>query len=645
MQDQPAPPGPLPEIEEQFRLLLECVTDCALFLLDAEGKVAAWNVGAARILGYGAEEVIGQSFARFFTPEDQASGVPKAELQTARQQGRASDDRWLLRKDGTRILVAGFTTALKDDHRIRGFAKVVQDRTEQHRLEESLRLSERRYRALVENAWDGVTLVAADGTMLETTPSTFRGLGYEPEEYVGRNGFELLHPDDVPMARDLLERVLRDPGAKVTAQYRLRHKDGSWRWVDAVACNLLSDPSLKAIVVNHRDITEQKEAESRKDEWLTMLAHELRGPLSPVSTAVEVLIRQDAASGDLQQAKEVIARQVQHMARLVDGLLETTRLIRGEIRLARERLDLARLVRLAGEDYRLVLRQAGMSLKLEAPETPVWIIGDATRLRQVLANLIDNAIKFKDGGAEVEVLLRADEWRAVERGERSELTLDDRSPRSTGHGQATLTVRDKGIGIDRNLLPVLFQVFSQGDRTLSRAQGGLGLGLSIVKGLVEMHGGEVRVASAGLHRGAEFTVLLPLEGEPAALADGAGSTPTTQHRMRILVVEDHRDAANSLQLLLSLLGHEVRVAATGPEGVQSAIAWAPDVIISDIGLPGLDGYGVASALRQNPVTSKARLIAVSGYGSEEDRRRSREAGFDFHLVKPADPDVLLRLLG
>jgi CheY-like chemotaxis protein/two-component sensor histidine kinase len=301
-----------------------------------------------------------------------------------------------------------------------------------------------------------------------------------------------------------------------------------------------------------------------------------------------------------------------------------TRLIRGQIRLRRERLDLARLVRSAAEDFRAAAEALAMRMAVDAPQTPVWVEGDATRLSQVVANLLDNALKFRDGGDRVELTLKADH----------------------DNGQAVLTVRDRGVGIEPDLLPVLFDTFAQADRSLHRSKGGLGLGLALVKGLVGLHGGEVRAASAGRGRGAEFTVLLPLLREPAALEPGSGPSPPQRdyRRLRVLVVEDNHDAADSLQVLLTLLGHEVRVAYTGPDGVRAASEWLPEVVISDVGLPGLDGYGVAAELRRNPATANVRLIAVTGYGSEEDRRRALQSGFDHHLTKPADAAVLQRLI-
>jgi CheY-like chemotaxis protein/anti-sigma regulatory factor (Ser/Thr protein kinase) len=256
------------------------------------------------------------------------------------------------------------------------------------------------------------------------------------------------------------------------------------------------------------------------------------------------------------------------------------------------------------------------------PDRSVWVKGDSTRLAQVLTNLLENAVKFTDRPGRVSVQLAQD--------------LDRR--------QAVLRVTDSGIGIERDMLPRVFEVFAQADRSLDRTRGGLGLGLALVKGLVDLHDGEVAADSEGPGRGATFMVRLPLEEEPAVLAPAPTVPKPVGPRRRILVIEDNRDGAESLRLLLELLNHDVQVAYTGPDGVQEARRWRPDVVLCDIGLPGLDGYGVATEVRRNPVTARARLIALTGYGQEEDLRRSQEAGFDRHLVKPVDPEELQRTI-
>ena len=365
------------------------------------------------------------------------------------------------------------------------------------------------------------------------------------------------------------------------------------------------------------------EAGRRKDHHLAVLAHELRNPLAPLLTSLHILRADAQATPSARSALETVDRQVRHLTRLVDDLVDGARLTQGKVQLRRERLDLGRLVRNTVQDRRALLEQAGLTAVVEAPETPVWVTGDATRLTQVLNNLLDNAAKFTARGGRVTVRLAA---------------LAD--------GQACLSVADTGRGIDSETMDRLWDVFVQADRTLDRAGGGLGLGLSVVKGVVELHGGQVAAASEGPGRGAEFMVRLPTVSEPSALSAAAPpvAAPGRAKRLRVLVVEDNRDAAESLRLLLEMFGYEVRAAHTGPDGVREAAAFRPDVVLSDIGLPGFDGYEVARRIRRTPGLEKVVLAALTGYGSEEDRRHVQEAGFDHHLVKPADPDDLRRVL-
>jgi CheY-like chemotaxis protein/two-component sensor histidine kinase len=361
------------------------------------------------------------------------------------------------------------------------------------------------------------------------------------------------------------------------------------------------------------------EASKRKNHFLAMLAHELRNPLAPLLTGLHVLrhSQEGAARG---QALDGAERQVRHLSRLVEDLVDASQVSEGQMRLRRSRLDLARLARTVAEDLRRRLEDAGLSLRVETPEVPVWVNGDDTRLSHVIHNLLDNAARFSEWGGRVTLRL------------------------TVAEGEAVLTVLDTGIGIERSELDGLFEVLWQAKQSLDRRRGGLGLGLVVVRGVVEMHGGRVRAFSAGPGRGAEITVALPLEPEPAALTGTPPEPPGSQARQRILVVEDNRDAADNLRLFLELVGHEVAVAYTGTDGVRLAGEMRPGVVISDIGLPGLDGYAVAAALRGDPQTAGVLLIGVSGYGQEGDIRRAREAGFDHYLVKPADPEQILQFL-
>jgi signal transduction histidine kinase/ActR/RegA family two-component response regulator len=378
----------------------------------------------------------------------------------------------------------------------------------------------------------------------------------------------------------------------------------------------------RAEVALRRHAEELAEADRRKDQFLAMLAHELRNPLAPIRNAVQLLQHLGPAEPPLVRVREVIARQVAHQARLLDDLLDVSRITRGTIELRRQQLELTRLVGDAAEDHRRVLETGGLTLCLELPEEPVWIDGDPTRLAQVVGNLLGNATKFTEPGGQVRVRLVAD-------------------PESQS---AVLSVRDSGIGIEPTMLLHVFELFTQADQGLDRSRGGLGLGLALVKGLVEQHGGSVWAHSEGPGQGSEFNVLLPTTAAPPAEVAAPSVAPIATGPIRVLVVDDNRDAAETLEDLLALAGCTVALAFSGPQALAIAPEFHPEVVLCDLGLPGMSGYEVGVALRQHPASARAQLIAVSGYGQAEDRERSQAAGFDRHLVKPVDPSELLRLL-
>jgi len=441
--------------------------------------------------------------------------------------------------------------------------------------------------------------------------------------------YERLHPDDRGRTRAAIDASIRDRTG-YDIEYRTVGLDGRVRWVRAIGQTFYgptgSPVRFDGITV---DVTERvrqeqalREADRRKDQWVMMLAHELRNPLAPIRTGLELLHAADAGRPAVEKARRMMDRQVGHLTRIIEDLLDVSRLIRGRVELRPERLDLGRLARTAVEDQEAAFDRAGLTVATDLPELPVWVNGDPTRLTQVLDNLLQNAVKFTDRGGTVTVRVEAD----------------------AGGERAVLAVQDTGVGIEADMLPRLFETFAQADTSLDRSKGGLGLGLSVVKGLVELHNGTAEARSDGPGRGSEFVVRLPLVPEPAAVSDMPTAPERAARRLRVLVVEDNRDAADSLVMLLEVFGYEVAVAYTGPSGVAAATAWGPDAVVCDIGLPGLDGYGVARALRGNPATAEARMIAVTGYGGEDDRLKSREAGFDAHLTKPADPAEIRRLL-
>jgi signal transduction histidine kinase len=365
------------------------------------------------------------------------------------------------------------------------------------------------------------------------------------------------------------------------------------------------------------------EADRRKDEFLAMLAHELRNPLAPIRNAVGLMRLTGVADPRLSWCRDVIDRQVAHLSRLVDDLLDVSRVTRGLIHLRSETVELAAVVNQAAETVRPMLEERRHVLAVALPAQPVCLRGDPTRLAQVFGNLLHNAAKFSDDGGRIALTAAREGGRVVVR------------------------VRDSGVGMAAEVLPHIFEPFTQGDRSLDRAQGGLGVGLTLVRRLVELHGGTVEAHSDGPGKGSEFVVRLAEAPAPAApspdgrRAPAAGPSPGGR---RVLVVDDNGDAAESLALLLRLAGHEARVAHDGPGALKEAEAFPPDAVLLDIGLPGMDGYEVARRLRRLEGARSATLVAVTGYGQDDDLRRSKEAGFDHHLIKPVDPSTLYDLL-
>ena len=382
--------------------------------------------------------------------------------------------------------------------------------------------------------------------------------------------------------------------------------------------------SLQDEIEERRDIEARlHESNRRKDEFLAMLSHELRNPLAPIRTALEVIRRLAPPEPKLAWATEVTGRQITHLTRLVEDLLDVARINQGKIVLQVDTVDLRAVLAHGVETVRPFLESRRHQLVRAVPDAPVWMRGDFARLSQVVANLLNNAVKYTEEGGLIELSLAV-----------------------SSEGQAVITVDDNGIGIDSDLLPNVFELFEQGKRTLDRSQGGLGVGLTLVRRLVELHKGTVEVSSEGPGRGAQFRVRLPCMSE-AVTGDGGASTEP-EHvagtRCRVLVVDDNHDAAEAAAVFLSLAGHEVKAVGDGLEALASAPVFAPDVVVLDIGLPGMDGYEVARRLRLVPETRASLLVALTGYGQQGDRERAERAGFDHHLTKPAEPNELLALI-
>jgi signal transduction histidine kinase len=424
--------------------------------------------------------------------------------------------------------------------------------------------------------------------------------------------------------------VLHTSATFVTSDKKVRALDGG---ADAYLTQPFEASELIAIVksllrLRHAEqaarlrAEELAEMDRRKDEFLAMLAHELRNPLAAIMTAIGILERKPSDDAKESRMRGIIQRQTNHLARLVDDLLDVSRITRDKVELRLSRVDLLAVLQQVLQVARPVAESRGLGLELSLPAGPLWVTADATRLEQVFTNLLDNAAKYTDGG---HVTLRV-EREGVD-----------------GSAKAVVRVKDTGIGIPADVLPYIFELFAQADTSLERSRGGLGIGLTLVRKLVRMHGGEVYALSDGPGRGSEFVVKLPLLHEAALSADSGNGAYARRGGRRILLVEDNPDARQAMRDLLELWGHQVAVAPDGVQGVALALTQSPELALVDIGLPGMDGYRVAEELRSR-VGPKIRLVAITGYGGPEGHDRALRAGFDLHLVKPVKPDELDRLI-
>ncbi len=501
---------------------------------------------------------------------------------------------------------------------------------ERQRSELAMRASEAKFRTIAEAMPHMLWSTLADGTYDYFNQRWFEFTGVPDDAPPGEEAWEsILHPDDQAATRARWRRSL-DTGATYEDQYRMRHHSGEYRWVLDRALPVRGEHgeiirwmgSCTDIQVQKLAEVELREVNRRKDEFLAMLAHELRNPLAPISTAAQLLKIGNIDERRIQQASDIIVRQVRHMTDLVDDLLDVSRVTRGLVQLDKVALDLKSIVAAAVEQARPLIEARRHELVLRMPSARTCVRGDKTRLVQVVANLLNNAAKYTPQGGEITLALEVRET------------------------QVAIVVRDNGSGIAPGLLPSVFNLFTQGERTPDRAQGGLGLGLALVKSITQLHDGEASAASEGSGKGSTFTIALPLlQSEPALHAGQrrAGRAARSGAAVRLMIVDDNVDAARSLAALLEADGHMAEVAEDARGALGFAALDAIQVFILDIGLPDMDGYELARRLRADPATRGALLIALTGYGQGHDRVLSKAAGFDHHFVKPVDTEVLTQL--
>jgi len=514
--------------------------------------------------------------------------------------------------------------------RIVGSVVAQMDITAQVKAEAALHESEAKFRTIANAMPQMVWSALPSGAHDYFNQRWYDYTGVADTSTDGEGWSEVFHPDDQPHARKTWRHSLAS-GEPYEIEYRLRHCSGEFRWVLGRALPVRDDAAnitrwmgTCTDIHDHKIAQEElKLANQRKDEFLAMLAHELRNPLAPISMAAELLKRAGANETLVRKAGNIIERQVLHMTGLVDDLLDVSRVARGLVELQNEELDLRQAVDAAVEQVQPLVNARGHTLSLQLSSTPVFVQGDKARLVQVAANLLNNAAKYTPAGGNIALVVEA------------------------SGAQVVMQVTDNGSGIEASLLPTVFELFTQGKRTLERAQGGLGLGLALVKNIVVLHGGQVSARSAGPGQGSVFTVMLPRVMRPAQVVseDGVPNSAATDRSHRLMVVDDNLDAAQLLADVLEQEGHQVTVAADAQSALAASASARIGVFILDIGLPDMDGHALARRLRAEPATAGALLIALTGYGQAQDRVLSKAAGFDHHFVKPVDLKELAGVLG
>lgn len=635
------------EARERLAAIVEASSD-AIIGVNLDGTIDTWNPAAHALFGYSAQEAGGRPLS-FLSPPARAD--EPGTLMAALERGEAVtgvETVWG-RKDGTPVDVSVSLSAIRDaDGRLARLAAAVRDVGARQRGEEALRAADERVRQQLAEI-EAVYRTASVGLCVIDTELRYRRVndrlaemhGVPATAHLGRTIREV-----VPGLAEQVEPLLRctietgEPLVETALSGTTPARPGMLRhWVlqglplqDAAGAVIGINVAVEEVTERHRAEEERarllaseqharREAElaSRaKDEFLAMLGHELRNPLGAITSAVHLLDRIGAPDGQAVQARQVIGRQAEHLARLVDDLLDVGRVATGKIALQHDAVDLGELARRVVESFRGAGRTGSHTVSVDA--RPAWIMGDGLRLEQVVGNLLTNALKYTPAGGAIRVRVEP------------------------AAGEAVLSVEDSGIGIARELRPRIFDLFVQGNRSLDRAQGGLGIGLTLVQRLVRLHGGRVEVSSPGPGRGSVFTVRLPLAGRPLVGMPAMSTTRAVSAPRRILLVEDNDDARETLRHLLELEGHVVHEAEDGTGAVEVALREQPDVAIIDIGLPGLDGYEVARRIRWRPEGQRIVLVALTGYGTADDHARSQAAGFDAHLVKPVDPGTLTRTI-
>jgi PAS domain S-box-containing protein len=609
----------LERAEQHLSMLLASIGD-HLVSYDRDWKYTYVNDGAAQLLCKSRDELLGRSIWEVF-PETIGNQYYSELHRSVAEQRAILSEHYYAAWD---LWFENHIYPTPD-----GVTVFSSDITRRKRTEQALAESEQRFRLIADSAPVLIWVWVNNREGYEFVNREYlRYLGCTLEQVQGGCWRDAIHPDDAVKYFEDYVRAFEKREAFDT-QFRFQRHDGQYRWFASRALpRYTPDGAFIGYVGSSIDINDIKKSEAilldadrRKDEFLATLAHELRNPLAPIRQATQIARSPDATDAQLRWSHDVIERQVAHMAQLLDDLLDVSRITHNAIELRKEPVELASVIDAAVEAARPLIDMRGHRLSVDLENSKLCIEVDALRLSQVIGNLLTNAAKYTDPGGQIHLQARRDK------------------------NFLSIRVVDNGIGIAAEFLPTVFEMFSQVKSALDRTEGGLGIGLSLVKGIVELHGGQVAAHSDGLGLGSEFLVRLPFS-QPSAQKQTSPANPNelTFVKHKILVTDDNHDAADSLAMLLSLQGHEVKMAYDGTEALQISIDFQPDTVLLDLGMPRLTGFEVAKRMREQPWGQQIRLIAVTGWGQEADKQRALAAGFDDHLTKPIDPRVLNTIL-
>ncbi|MDB5869273.1 MAG: putative histidine kinase, hybrid [Polaromonas sp.] len=628
------------QVAELHRLMTEEVKEVAVFFLDPQGIITVWNRAAEEMKGFTAKDAIGSHLAMLYTDEQKTRNWPQHNLDEAKKHGFYKEETWRQRKDGSLFWARISLTALRDHSGLLvGFSKITFDLTEHKRLEQCVKEREATKRILrTANAgtwtWHPETdQVEVCSNFLDLLGHPGSGMDMTFEQWLG-----FMDPTDRSRIGEKFSLArTHGPGVPLVMEARMCQKNGHSRWFYMHADwyrETENEPfvlsgvnvdiqELKTASENLRQAVDKlKEADARKDEFLAMLAHELRNPLAPVRSAAELLKVARLDEMQVQKTSDIIARQVDHMTSLVDDLLDVSRVTRGLVELEKKPLNIRQIVTDAVEQVNPLVRARRHQLSLHLSPEAAMVLGDKKRLVQVIGNLLNNAAKYTPEGGNI--LLKTE----------------------VQESQVLLSVIDDGIGMEPEVTSRVFELFAQAERTPDRSSGGLGLGLALVKSLVELHNGSVSCTSGGPGQGSSFSVCLPLLPVQSVIVEPqpADNGVPAQKPLRVMIVDDNIDAAEMLAMFLQASGHEALVEYGARQALERARRESPDVCLLDIGLPEMNGNELAQRIRAQPETARTVLIAVTGYSQEQDRQTALTAGFNHYLVKPLDPTKLVTLL-